>query len=137
MSPQWENQNESAEWDRDKGYICSQMPGELWALERFDTPCYFYPGRDCPGYLLGGLCGRIGQRIPREKNTAYSEANTKGKAVKKFMLNLKRQAEENPMVAIGVGTAAVAVATKLVEAAVSTRNSQTWKQEVNRRNRNS
>jgi malic enzyme len=57
--------------------------------------------------------------------------------VKKFMLNLKRQAEENPMVAIGVGTAAVAVATKLVEAAVSTRNSQTWKQEVNRRNRNS
>jgi hypothetical protein len=26
--------------------------------------CYFYPGRDCPGWDAGGICGRIGERIP-------------------------------------------------------------------------
>lgn len=57
--------------------------------------------------------------------------------MRKFLDNLKSQAEENPMVAVGVATAATAVAVKLVETLVSTRNSQTWAKEVNRRNRKS
>ena len=57
--------------------------------------------------------------------------------MKKFMQNLRAQAEENPMVAIGVATAAAAVAAKLIDSVVSTRNSQTWSKEVNRRNRKS
>jgi len=30
----------------------------------FPYQCYFYPGRDCPGWEAGGTCGRIGDPIP-------------------------------------------------------------------------
>jgi hypothetical protein len=30
----------------------------------FPYRCYFYPGRDCPGWDGGGICGRIGRRVP-------------------------------------------------------------------------
>ena len=57
--------------------------------------------------------------------------------MKKFLANLRTQAEENPMVAVGVATAAAAVAAKLIDSMVSSRNSQTWAKEVKRRERKS
>lgn len=30
---------------------------------RWPGRCYFYPGRDCPGWEPGGACGRIGKVI--------------------------------------------------------------------------
>jgi hypothetical protein len=50
-----------------------------------------------------------------------------------FLTNLKRQAEENPMVAIAAGVAVVTVATQLVGMGVSARNSHAWAKEVARR----
>lgn len=39
------------------------MHNEDWG-STFAERCYFYPGRDCPGWDAGGVCGRIGERIP-------------------------------------------------------------------------
>lgn len=50
--------------------------------------------------------------------------------------NLKRQVEENPLLAVGVGAAAVTAVTKLLNATTAHKNSKTWAKEVNRRNRN-
>jgi hypothetical protein len=41
------------------------MPGVDWLIV-FPGRCYFYPGRDCPGWQPGGICGRIGERIPQD-----------------------------------------------------------------------
>jgi hypothetical protein len=43
---------------------CSTLPDELWPMVRFVGHCYFYPGRDCPGWAHGQPCGRIGEVIP-------------------------------------------------------------------------
>lgn len=51
----------------------------------------------------------------------------------KFLENLRRQAEENPILALGVGAAAVTAASKLIHVAVESRNSKTWAKEVDRR----
>lgn len=51
----------------------------------------------------------------------------------KFLTNLRRQAEENPVIAIGVGAAAVTAVTKLVHVTAESRNSKTWAKEVDRR----
>lgn len=51
----------------------------------------------------------------------------------KFTDNLKLQIEDNPMLAVGVGAAAVTALSKLLNAGVGHRNSKTWKKEVNRR----
>ena len=50
-----------------------------------------------------------------------------------FLDNLKRQAEENPVVAVGVGAAAVQAVTKLLNVYIANKNSNAWKQEVKRR----
>jgi hypothetical protein len=50
-----------------------------------------------------------------------------------FLANLKRQAEENPMLALGVGAAVVTVVTKFIGAGVDMRNSNAWAKEVARR----
>ena len=42
---------------------CEDLPESGW-LARFDGRCYFYPGRDCPGWHAGGICSRIRKRIP-------------------------------------------------------------------------
>lgn len=47
--------------------------------------------------------------------------------------NLKRQIEEQPLIALGVVSAALSGAAKLMNANSARRNSKTWKQEVKRR----
>lgn len=47
--------------------------------------------------------------------------------------NLKRQIEENPLVAAGVGATLLSGAAKLTNAITARRNSKTWKNEVVRR----
>ena len=50
-----------------------------------------------------------------------------------FLQNLKHQAEQNPMLALGVGAAVMTVITKLISASVDAKNSRAWAQEVARR----
>lgn len=50
-----------------------------------------------------------------------------------FLENLKRQAEENPIVALGVGAALITAIGKLVSSSVDAKNSKTWAREVARR----
>lgn len=50
-----------------------------------------------------------------------------------FFDNLKRQTEENPMLAVGVGTVAVQAVTKLLNVYIANKNSNAWKKEVKRR----
>lgn len=51
----------------------------------------------------------------------------------RFLENLKTQAEDNPVVALGVAAGVITTITQLLNAAASTKNSRTWKKEVNRR----
>jgi len=51
----------------------------------------------------------------------------------RFINNLKRQAEENPFLALGVGAAVATAASKLLHTMTETRNSKTWAKEVDRR----
>jgi hypothetical protein len=44
---------------------CDTMADEDW-LTRFDDRCYFYPARDCPGWIASTPCGRTGERIPED-----------------------------------------------------------------------
>lgn len=55
----------------------------------------------------------------------------------RFVDNLKNQAEDNPMLAVGIGAAAVTAVTKLLNANTGRRNAKTWKKEVNRREKKS
>jgi hypothetical protein len=66
---------------------------------------------------------------------AYNETppTMKGPTMNKFFTNLKKQAEENPLVAIGVATVAVTAVTKLMQANTERTNSRTWEKEVDRR----
>lgn len=48
---------------------------------------------------------------------------------------LKRQIEENPLVAAGVGAALLNGVAKLMQANTQRKNSKTWKREVHRRMR--
>jgi hypothetical protein len=41
------------------------LTGEGW-LHAQPERCYFYPGRDCPGWSHGGTCSRILQKITPE-----------------------------------------------------------------------
>jgi cytochrome b len=50
-----------------------------------------------------------------------------------FLNNLKRQAEENPVLALGVGAALITAISKLIDSGATARNSNAWKQEVARR----
>lgn len=55
----------------------------------------------------------------------------------RFLTNLQRQAEENPVVALGVAAALITSVSKLLGTTVDMRNSAAWTREVNRRVRNS
>lgn len=50
-----------------------------------------------------------------------------------FFKNLMRQAEENPLLAMGAMAAMFTGAAKLVSMSIAAKNAQTWAQEVARR----
>jgi hypothetical protein len=51
----------------------------------------------------------------------------------RFVDNLARQAEENPVVALGVAAGLITAIGKFISASSDARNSRAWKQEVARR----
>jgi hypothetical protein len=53
--------------------------------------------------------------------------------VHRFFENLQHQAEENPIVALGVGATLIAAISKLIDAQVNAKNSKAWAKEVERR----
>lgn len=50
--------------------------------------------------------------------------------------NLKRQIEQNPLAAAGVGAAVLAGLSKLMNANTARKNAKTWSKEVHRRSKN-
>jgi hypothetical protein len=50
-----------------------------------------------------------------------------------FLENLKREASENPVVAIAVAAGLLTAASKLINASGNARNSRAWAKEVDRR----
>ena len=72
----------------------------------------------------------------RDENKAlYDNPLQKGSIMEKFLNNLKRQAEESPMIAIGVGIGVLTAASKFLDAAGKAQGRRTWKKEVQRRDR--
>jgi hypoxanthine-guanine phosphoribosyltransferase len=57
--------------------------------------------------------------------------------MKKAAQRLKEQFEENPVLVIGVLSAAALAAAKLIDAGNNTRNAQSWARETKRRDRKS
>jgi hypothetical protein len=53
----------------------------------------------------------------------------------RFINNLKHQAEENPVLAMGVAAALITAVSKLIDSSSNARNSKAWAQEVARRDR--
>jgi hypothetical protein len=53
--------------------------------------------------------------------------------MQRFIDNLKRQAEENPVLAIGVAAGLITAISKLIDANADMRNSRAWAREVARR----
>lgn len=53
-----------------------------------------------------------------------------------FLTNLRREAEANPIVALGVAAGVLTALSKLVDSANNHRNAIAWDKEVNRRVRN-
>lgn len=51
----------------------------------------------------------------------------------RFLDNLKRQAEENPVFALGVAAGLVTAISQLVNSGANARNSRAWQREVARR----
>jgi hypothetical protein len=51
----------------------------------------------------------------------------------RFLENLQRQAEDNPVVAMGVAAALVTALSKLNDSRVNSKNSNAWAKEVERR----
>lgn len=51
----------------------------------------------------------------------------------RFIDNLKRQAEENPVVALGVAAVLITAISKLIDSSGNARNSRAWEKEVARR----
>lgn len=50
-----------------------------------------------------------------------------------FLENLKRQAAENPIVALGVGAGLITAISKLIDSNTESKNAKAWQREVNRR----
>jgi hypothetical protein len=50
-----------------------------------------------------------------------------------FLTNLQHQAEENPVVALGVAAALITAISKFIDSTGNARNSRAWAKEVQRR----
>lgn len=55
----------------------------------------------------------------------------------KFLENLKRQAEDNPLIAMGVAVASLTAVSKFINVVGESKSRRTWAKEVDRRARNS
>lgn len=55
--------------------------------------------------------------------------------MQKFINNLKRQAEDNPVVALGAGAVFIQAVSKLLSTNTQRKNAKTWAKEVNRRSK--
>jgi hypothetical protein len=53
--------------------------------------------------------------------------------MERFIENLKRQAEENPVLALGVAAGLITAISKLIDANADMKNSRAWAKEVARR----
>lgn len=53
--------------------------------------------------------------------------------MERFVTNLKRQAEENPLAALAIGIAVVTTASRFMGGIVAMHNSNVWAKEVARR----
>lgn len=54
------------------------MYDDDWA-NLYEYNCYFYPGRDCPGWSYGGVCNRLSHDIVRRMPTRDEiEGDTSG-----------------------------------------------------------
>jgi hypothetical protein len=51
----------------------------------------------------------------------------------RFLENLQRQAEENPVLALGVAAGLITAISKLVDSSTNSKNSRAWMKEVDRR----
>lgn len=51
----------------------------------------------------------------------------------RFLENLQHQAEENPVLALGVAAGLITAISKLVDSTANAKNSRAWAREVNRR----
>lgn len=51
----------------------------------------------------------------------------------KFLDNLKHQAEENPVLALGIAAGLITSISKLIDSGATLKNSNAWKKEVTRR----
>ncbi|HVI79594.1 MAG TPA: hypothetical protein VM715_15795 [Candidatus Acidoferrum sp.] len=51
----------------------------------------------------------------------------------RLLENLQRQAEENPMLALGVAAGLITAISKLIDSSANAKNSKAWAKEVNRR----
>jgi hypothetical protein len=54
----------------------------------------------------------------------------------RFLENLKREAEENPVLALGIAAGLITAISQLMNASANKRNSASWQREVDRRTRN-
>lgn len=66
---------------------CDETTELEWTVLRFDERCYFYPMRDCPGWLKGGTCSRMRQPIPEDAEQEDNES---------FDDFLRREKKERP-----------------------------------------
>jgi hypothetical protein len=51
----------------------------------------------------------------------------------RFLTNLRFQAEENPVLALGVAAGLITAISKLVDSSVNAKNAKAWAKEVDRR----
>ena len=56
--------------------------------------------------------------------------------MKRFMDNLKNQAEENPVFALGVAAGLITAISKLMDASSNAKNARSWDRETARRMQN-
>lgn len=47
---------------------CENVSEEEIIFTRFEGRCFFYPGRDCKGWVYDGKCGRMGKIIRKEED---------------------------------------------------------------------
>lgn len=79
--------------------------------------------------------GRAGfEYLTRVENIPFNETTTTERYfMNEFLTNLQRQAEANPILALGVGAGLITAISKLLDASVGAKNAKSWELETKRR----